>query len=797
MDIQRVKDHLVNIADRLGLDTESGDSFRGDCPGCHGARQPLYLRPHNDMTTLVFRCGSCGREGPESLLADVGLTWADLDVPPDTLPPCRSAAEYAERRFDLTADDLAALGVKDEGGRMWVPLRDHNGQEIGRQGRDYTGDSAVKWLSTRDRDAWPMGFLGTVRLDRPVVVTEGPGDGLTAWRLGFNAFVVLGAGPAANDPRVTVLARAAGLPIITAFDADEPGHRATVARDEWPAVQWPDHWGKSKGRKDLTDFAATYGDPATHDLITAARRPRPRLKATGQRAILDLANLAVERHLDLGLFRQGATIMSLVRTTEGGTRSAELKPVTPVRLAALVAEQVDVYREVPRKGDDGQEAWDEQAMETVGDSVAARALQTDAILGIPAVRALVSRPVLLPDGSILSTEGYHADQEVIYAPARPQGTMPTVDEARDYIRQLTRDFPFRSEDDRGRFVGALIMPAVRAYVAGGLGRGLAMPGVVITASTPGTGKSYLATLLQAPYCPVSSGRDAAAGKTGDEVRKWISTKLLGSDAVIAVDNVRTGAKFGGPEIDALLTASTWQDRTLGSNQEVRALNDRLWVWSGNNIAPEGDTADRVIHVRLDLDTGNPAARDTSTFAVGDLEAHLTQENRDRLLMSILALAKGWHDDGAPVGEGNWRSYSRLVQTVDGILSWADLGRFKATDGRVDTGEDDGDADWEAFFTALYESGRGWSSTELAEVAGRPGDPVGQAAAHVIRPANGSQVTRAYAATVLRGRLDAVIGRLKLVQWPDAQRRPRNWAVIDTATRQPGGPAVSSTDDMPL
>lgn len=160
-----------------------------------------------------------------------------------------TAQDYAHRRFGLDVPAAVDLGLGvDTGGafrfphvatrfvrypRLTVPFYGFDGVARGLQGRDLSGQCNARWLSLTnpDGETWSKygvfpggGEYGTY------VVTEGPGDALTASAVGYDAVAVRGASIASNRDLVADLAD--GMRdghVVIAGDRDEAGDGFTSA----------------------------------------------------------------------------------------------------------------------------------------------------------------------------------------------------------------------------------------------------------------------------------------------------------------------------------------------------------------------------------------------------------------------------------------------------------------------------------------------------------------------------------------------------------------------------------------
>ncbi|WP_216677728.1 phage/plasmid primase, P4 family [Streptomyces sp. MNP-20] len=165
-------------------------------------------------------------------------------------PEAVKARQYVADRFGLTAERAADLGLGvDAPGvddqfrfrsteylrfpRLTVPLADFKGRPRGLQGRDLSGHCPTRWLTVSSPEGAAWTKYGVFRADSgygTVLVTEGPGDALTAVGVGYDAVAVRGAGLARNEALVAELAEGLGdRDVVLAGDRDQAGAAFTVA----------------------------------------------------------------------------------------------------------------------------------------------------------------------------------------------------------------------------------------------------------------------------------------------------------------------------------------------------------------------------------------------------------------------------------------------------------------------------------------------------------------------------------------------------------------------------------------
>ncbi|GAA0431080.1 phage/plasmid primase, P4 family [Streptomyces luteireticuli] len=270
--------HLLTRFSQVTEEMDGG--YLALCPGHADTRPSLRIwRGDDHKVRLTCRAGC----RTEDVIAAVGLQWGDLfDAGGDGLTvsserptlagPAETAAlavyvdetaaklgdftdqaaasarAYAAQRFGLDVEAAAELMLGVDAPehdrafmyrsrsyrdypRLTVPLRDFTGVARGLQGRDLTGRCPGRWLSLiNPRDArWSA--YGVFRGGggySTAIVTEGPGDALTAVGVGYDAVAVRGASLAGNPDLVAELADGLrGTQVVVAGDHDPAGESFT------------------------------------------------------------------------------------------------------------------------------------------------------------------------------------------------------------------------------------------------------------------------------------------------------------------------------------------------------------------------------------------------------------------------------------------------------------------------------------------------------------------------------------------------------------------------------------------
>jgi hypothetical protein len=415
-----------------------------------------------------------------------------------------------------------------------------------------------------------------------------------------------------------------------------------------------------------------------------------------------------------GMFLRGPVIVHTPREGQDGyvpltdrdgdnDGPAQVRPVVANTLASRVQYLYDCYR-VDKEGNRSPAMFPTSAARVACDV-------PDMLPKLRVLRGVIHTPVVRPDGTVVTRPGYDAATKLLYLPD-PELVVPDVPEhptpeqvkdAVALLDEMTGEFRFITDHDRANYYGLLLTPLLRAmcpppYKLGAIG-----------APQPGSGKSLLASVLRTLH-----GGVFRSEMPGDDVElgKHITSILtVTTGPVVEFDNVSgtlRSSKFAG-----LLTSARWEDRPLGSTDNVSRPNDRLWIITGNNLSLGGDLARRTLWVTIDPAVPDPHLR--TGFHIANL-VQWAKANRGRLLHALLTLVRNWVAQGRPGRERGNDGFARWIESVDGILTAAGVpGTFAhAESARQATGTDD--QEWGEFLAViLREFGdRVWTVRELLD-----------------------------------------------------------------------------------
>lgn len=321
----------------------------------------------------------------------------------------------------------------------------------------------------------------------------------------------------------------------------------------------------------------------------------------------------------------------------------------------------------------------------------------------PPLQGVIETPCLRADGTIVQQAGYDPATKLLLLPAKGSGCwkipeFPTGDDiqrAKQHIEDIIGDFPFVDQASKANALAALLTPVNRAAIKG------PVPLALIDATTQGTGK----TLLCEIFSIIVSGREPnlySAPNDSEEFRRLLSGILSESTSLVIFDNV--SIRLDSPELCRAITASSWGDRILKTNETFGLPVRCTWIANGNNLQLGGDMPRRCYWVRMDAKCARPFQR--TGFRHPNLKAFVS-EYKDEVLLSLLTLSRAWHASNRPRPKVRpLGSFEDWTNTMGGILEHAGVSGFLDNSEELYQGADRETQQWEAFFVALNDTFQG-------------------------------------------------------------------------------------------
>jgi hypothetical protein len=130
---------------------------------------------------------------------------------------------------------------------------------------------------------------------------------------------------------------------------------------------------------------------------------------------------------------------------------------------------------------------------------------------------------------------------------------------------------------------------------------------MVTSSQASSGKTTLLYMLVLAVLGIKP--PAAAWAVGEEERrKALFAYLLQGLPTLVWDNIPNSGKVQSAALDRAATATEYSDRMLGVSSAPVAPAHSIMCFTGNNIEASGDTASRVLEVRLLVPRSDPRNR---------------------------------------------------------------------------------------------------------------------------------------------------------------------------------------------
>ncbi len=253
---------------------------------------------------------------------------------------------------------------------------------------------------------------------------------------------------------------------------------------------------------------------------------------------------------------------------------------------------------------------------------------------LPRVGAVVTAPLVLPDGALLAPVGLDESRRLVFRiepelltllPDPKKCTRPEAATALDFLVNTWLC------DVATDFSGKCVLIAFALSI---IERVLLpeRPAFFVTAGKRGGGKTTALTMV---ILAVTGKKPPAAAwsPSEEERRKAMLAYLSEGLAALVWDNVPSGATISCPTIEKVLTAETYSDRVLGQTTNRTVPATTIQGFTGNNIGPRGDLASRSLRCRLEVERPDPENR---PFKHGDPIAW-TVDHRGEVLQALYTI----------------------------------------------------------------------------------------------------------------------------------------------------------------
>ncbi|MBX7116387.1 MAG: bifunctional DNA primase/polymerase [Myxococcaceae bacterium] len=386
------------------------------------------------------------------------------------------------------------------------------------------------------------------------------------------------------------------------------------------------------------------------------RAPRPTIQIVAGK-LSELASEAESALVDAGvqLYQRGPflvrPIIDEVPAAHGRrTKVPRLREVQAVDLVDRMSREIRFQKWDARK----KGAVDVDPPSALANVILSR----DGERKFPRIAGVITTPTLRPDGSILWEPGYDSETGLLLAEPLQippvEVTRAAAEQSIARIDNLFAEFPFTDPPSRSVALDALLTAVARGAFA-------VAPAHAVSASTPGTGKSYLFDVVAAvaigQRCPVlTAPRDEV------ELEKRVGAALIAGQPLMNVDNLTIG--FGGDALSQAIERPIVEVRVLGKSELVRIESRASIFATGNNLTLLGDVTRRVVLARLDANLERPELRQ---FKGNPFDMVLA--NRGRYVADALTVVAAYAAAGRPNPLPRLASFEGWSDTVRSALVW--------------------------------------------------------------------------------------------------------------------------------
>jgi len=256
---------------------------------------------------------------------------------------------------------------------------------------------------------------------------------------------------------------------------------------------------------------------------------------------------------------------------------------------------------------------------------------------LPRVAIVQTMPLMLPDGTVLSTNGLDRERMMVmrcdpqllkFIPSRDSCNDDAVRQALDFLLnvwlgEVSADFASKC--------------VAIAYALSLIERALfrERPVFVFTASQRASGKTTLLQMLILAVLGIGAPAAAWSGSE-EERRKAVLGYLMEGLPTILWDNVKNGATIASPITEQISTSTSHTDRILAKNKNPIVPCHTINAFVGNNVRAAGDLASRSLYARLLVDRHDPQNRE---FKHADPIAW-TRDHRGQIIKALYTLLLG-------------------------------------------------------------------------------------------------------------------------------------------------------------
>ena len=249
------------------------------------------------------------------------------------------------------------------------------------------------------------------------------------------------------------------------------------------------------------------------------------------------------------------------------------------------------------------------------------------------------QPFLRSNGTVIKKRGYDAGSRMFCAfnPADfklPEN--PTRDDAEAALKVLSgplQECAFADEIDRATAIAALITAAARPSLDHA-------PGFLVSANSPGAGKSYLCSIIAGLAQPNPAASIVFKAKVEEQDKQLLGI-LSSAPSVVLFDDIQSDI-YPSSMLNSAIANGFVSGRILGQTKMVEAECKALFLFNGNNVDLVRDIARRVVTIKLEHKTEAPDRRFSADIS------EIVRSNRAEYISAALTIIRAFLAHGGDV-----------------------------------------------------------------------------------------------------------------------------------------------------
>jgi hypothetical protein len=273
--------------------------------------------------------------------------------------------------------------------------------------------------------------------------------------------------------------------------------------------------------------------------------------------------------------------------------------------------------------------------------------------GVPKVKQVARAPIVRSDFSIRWEPGWDEKTGVWVTKGLGKDTK-LVDGGFD-IRRIFKVFPFVDRKQVADALAAALTPLLSTAIDDPL------PGLIVTARKPGSGKTVLTT-----FCSMigNGGKTFTTWRGTTELEKMIGTYVAEDHRVVIFDNIKNDIE--STTMESVITSREISYRKMYSHSSVSLRSNTSWFMTANGAIVSSDMVRRCIVVMLDKEAtpGEIEWEGSIPRAAMDMEA--------ALVTLMCHMIEEWRDAGCKTGSVLFSNFERWSEVTSGILEHAGI-----------------------------------------------------------------------------------------------------------------------------